>query len=188
MVGLIPVIRLQEGKYLVGSEVKAMQIKADTLLVRVGGGYTTLEEHIEKVARYECLKINQIMRKQQLDFKAAVCTLLDKHKANVKVKNGFVNGDNCTVDAFNSTMKVLEARAETTNERRKSIKQLKTDASGMQKKLMAEAALAGGSLKGKSPRQNSPGGTGKTGVKSPRTVTSPRGTGKKSPGRTKSPK
>ena len=72
MVGLIPVIRLQEGKYLVGSEVKAMQIKADTLLVRVGGGYTTLEEHIEKVARYECLKINQIMRKQQLDFKAAV--------------------------------------------------------------------------------------------------------------------
>jgi len=71
------------------------------------------------------------MRKHQLDFKAAVCTLLDKHKAHVKVKNGFVNSGSCTVDAFNSTMKVLEARAETVTERRKSVKQLKTDASGM---------------------------------------------------------
>jgi len=62
-VGLIPIIRLDAGKYLVGSEQKSIQIKAESLLVRVGGGYITLQEHIEKVACYECLKINGIMRK-----------------------------------------------------------------------------------------------------------------------------
>lgn len=58
MVGLIPIVKLDTGKYLIGAEVKSMQIKNDSLLVRVGGGYCSLEEHIAKVARYECLKIN----------------------------------------------------------------------------------------------------------------------------------
>ena len=112
MVGLIPVVKLDTGKYLIGTEVKSMQIKNDSLLVRVGGGYCTLEEHIAKVARYECLKINQVMRKQNLDFKNAVCYFLDKHKVNVKVKNGFLKSENATVEAFNTTMKVLEKRQE----------------------------------------------------------------------------
>lgn len=77
MVGLIPIVKLDKGKYLIGTEVKAIQIKNDSLLVRVGGGYVTLEEHIEKVARYECLKINNLMRKKSLDFKGAVCFYLD---------------------------------------------------------------------------------------------------------------
>jgi hypothetical protein len=58
MVGLIPIVKLETGKYLIGCEVKSMQIKNDSLLVRVGGGYCSLEEHISKCARYECLKIN----------------------------------------------------------------------------------------------------------------------------------
>lgn len=68
LVGLIPIVKLDTGKYLIGCEVKSMQIKNDSLLVRVGGGYCTLDEHILKVARYECLKINQVMKKKNLDF------------------------------------------------------------------------------------------------------------------------
>jgi hypothetical protein len=77
MVGLIPIVKLESGKYLIGTEKKAIQIKNDSLLVRVGGGYVTLEEYIEKNARYECLKINQLMKKKNLEFKEAVCFFLD---------------------------------------------------------------------------------------------------------------
>ena len=46
MVGLIPIVKLDTGKYLIGSEIKSMQIKNDSLLVRVGGGYCSLDVHI----------------------------------------------------------------------------------------------------------------------------------------------
>lgn len=52
------------------------------------------------------------MKKQGLDFKNAVCWFLDKHKAHVKVRNGFLKSENATVEAFNTTMKVLEKRQE----------------------------------------------------------------------------
>ena len=42
MIGLIPIVRIESGKYLIGTEVKSMQIKNESLLVRVGGGYATL--------------------------------------------------------------------------------------------------------------------------------------------------
>jgi hypothetical protein len=110
MVGLVPIVKLDTGKYLIGTEVKSMQIKNDSLLVRVGGGYTSLEEHIARVARIECLKINQAMKKNNLDFKGAVCFFLDKHKANTKIKNGFLISENSTIEAFNITMKIIEKR------------------------------------------------------------------------------
>jgi len=43
MVGLIPIVKIDKGKYLIGTEVKTIQIKNDSLLVRVGGGYQTLD-------------------------------------------------------------------------------------------------------------------------------------------------
>jgi hypothetical protein len=52
------------------------------------------------------------MKKNNLDFKGAVCLFLDKHKANVKVKNGFLTSENSTIEAFNCTMKILDKRQE----------------------------------------------------------------------------
>jgi hypothetical protein len=42
MIGLIPIVRIDSGKYLIGTEIKSMQIRNESLLVRVGGGYATL--------------------------------------------------------------------------------------------------------------------------------------------------
>lgn len=112
MVGLVPIVKLDTGKYLVGTEVKSMQIKNDSLIVRVGGGYCLLEEHIARVARVECLKINQLMNKNKLDFKSAVCFFLDKNKADIKVKKAFLISENSTIEAFNITMKIVEKRKE----------------------------------------------------------------------------
>lgn len=76
MVGLIPIVRIESGKYLIGTEIKSMQIRNESLLVRVGGGYATLQDHIAKVARQECLKLQNLMKKRSLDYKGAVCFLI----------------------------------------------------------------------------------------------------------------
>ena len=136
MVGLIPIVKIDKGKYLIGTEVKAIQIKNDSLLVRVGGGYVTLDEHIQKVARYECLRINQLMKKKNLDFKSAVNFYLDSHKVDPKVKASWLKSDNATVQAFDSTMKVLEKRQELQEAKLKSSKSLKKQAETTQKKLL----------------------------------------------------
>ena len=135
MIGLIPIVKLDKGKYLIGTEVKSIQIKNDSLLVRVGGGYVTLEEHIEKVARYECLKINNLMKKKQLDFKGAVCFYLDQCKASPKVKERFLKSDNSTIEAFNATMKVLEKRQEQSEARMKRNTALKKQSASMSQKI-----------------------------------------------------
>jgi hypothetical protein len=76
MVGLIPIVRIESGKYLIGTEIKSMQIKNESLLVRVGGGYATLQDHLSKCARQECLKLQNLMKKKNLDYKEAVCSLI----------------------------------------------------------------------------------------------------------------
>ena len=42
----LPIIRIQQGKYLIGTELKMLVIKADYCMVRVGGGFERLEEYI----------------------------------------------------------------------------------------------------------------------------------------------
>jgi hypothetical protein len=71
------------------------------------------------------------MKKKNLDFKGAVGSFLDAHKADPKVKARWLKSDNATVEAFNSTMKVLEKRQEQAEARMK----LKKQADAMQKKL-----------------------------------------------------
>lgn len=63
------------------------------------------------------------MKKKNLDFKGAVGSFLDAHKADAKVKARWLKSDNATVEAFNSTMKVLEKRQEQAEARMKLKKQ-----------------------------------------------------------------
>jgi len=56
---------------------------------------------------------------------------LDSHKAHVKVKNSWLKSSDATVEAFNSTMKVLEKRQELLEARMNLNKQ----ADAMAKKL-----------------------------------------------------
>ena len=62
MCGLMPVVRIEANRYMVGTEAKAIVMKADKMLVRVGGGFDPLENVIDRTARPECLKINFRMR------------------------------------------------------------------------------------------------------------------------------
>ncbi len=47
--GHIPVIRTQPGKYLIGTDVKMVKKKNNTLIVRVGGGWESLQGYVSRV-------------------------------------------------------------------------------------------------------------------------------------------
>lgn len=44
----LPVIRIANGKYLIGTETKMVMLKNSTCMVRVGGGFEKLEEYIAR--------------------------------------------------------------------------------------------------------------------------------------------
>lgn len=44
----LPVIRIGNGKYLIGTEQKMVVLKNSTCMVRVGGGFERMEEYIQR--------------------------------------------------------------------------------------------------------------------------------------------
>ena len=59
IMGLIPIFRVSSTKYLIGSQIKSVMVRSDRLLVSVGGGAITIEEHWRTAAVSEMLKINK---------------------------------------------------------------------------------------------------------------------------------
>jgi len=51
----MPMIKLDTGKYLVGTKLRQIIIKNNHLIARVGGGYMELDQHIAIEAKIQCL-------------------------------------------------------------------------------------------------------------------------------------
>jgi len=62
MAALIPIVKLEQGKFMIGTEKKQVLVKNEKLIVRIGGGFEPMETHIDHIARPECLKISFQMR------------------------------------------------------------------------------------------------------------------------------
>lgn len=90
--GLIPIIKIEKGKYMIGTEKKQVVVKNDSLIVRIGGGFESMDRYIDHISRPECLKINHTMRQKNLDYTETVCSYLDGIKAGDKVKDSYRNG------------------------------------------------------------------------------------------------
>ena len=104
LTSLLPVLKLEAGKYMIGTEKKPIQIKNDSLLIRVGGGYATLEEYLHQNGPFECIKIAKVMRDKGCDFKAAVEFYLNKHKASKKVVEEWLKTDSSNTELFEKTI------------------------------------------------------------------------------------
>ena len=104
LTSLLPVLRLEAGKYMLGTEKKPIQIKNDSLLIRVGGGYATLEEYLRQNGPFECIKIAKVMRDKECDFKAAVEFYLNKHKADKKVVADWLKAGGENTELFEKTI------------------------------------------------------------------------------------
>ena len=95
LLALLPLICLEENvnknadkcKYLIGSQPGVLMLKSNQIMVRVGGGYATLQEHIRQVGPFECVKIYKVMKgnpekgEPSMPFKSAVKFYLTKHKS-----------------------------------------------------------------------------------------------------------
>lgn len=83
--GFLPVLKIKDGTYMVGVNIRAVTEKANSILVRVGGGYSPLPTFIHENARQECFKIWHEMEKFGLSFEKTILTYLRKNKTDAKI-------------------------------------------------------------------------------------------------------
>jgi len=56
------------GRYFLGTEIRAIQVKGRGVLVRTGGGFMYLSEFLLHYAKSECLRIGLNMLKQKKSY------------------------------------------------------------------------------------------------------------------------
>ena len=76
----LPFVKLETGRYLVGTEVRSIQIKGRGVLVRTGGGFMYLSEFLLHYAKSECLKLGLMILKQNKSLKQVVLNLLKRQR------------------------------------------------------------------------------------------------------------
>ena len=57
----LPIFRIGEGKYLIGTESRMCMIRGSFIVVRVGGGFESLEDYLIRNEQNELDKINKLM-------------------------------------------------------------------------------------------------------------------------------
>lgn len=77
---MAPIKRIEEGKYLFGTKKIHAKIINGKLMVRVGGGYMTIEEFVEKHQVNEIDKLKKQMVKQNVPLKKIIVTMLNKYR------------------------------------------------------------------------------------------------------------
>ena len=85
----MPMVKLDEGQYLLGCEKRKIQIKGNGCVVRTGGGYMYLEEFLRHYARSESLKLKVYMVKGGKTYKQTVIGIINKHVRTKKVAANF---------------------------------------------------------------------------------------------------
>ena len=76
----LPFVKLETGRYLVGTEVRSIQIKGRGVLVRTGGGFMYLSEFLLHYSKSECLKLGLMILKQNKSLKQVVLNLLKRQR------------------------------------------------------------------------------------------------------------
>ena len=76
----VPISRIDPSKYLFGTKVICAQIINGVLMVRVGGGFMTMEEFLDKHSTKEILALKLRMAKERKKLPKITQELLEKHK------------------------------------------------------------------------------------------------------------
>ena len=106
----LPVIKLCDGKYMIGTEQKPILVRSDRLLIRVGGGFVTLEEYLNKNSLSENIKFSKVMKSQNCSFKEAVKFYLEKHEAPEKVIQDYLKVEESNSELYEKTMAKIQER------------------------------------------------------------------------------
>jgi len=76
----IPIHRIEKGSYLFGTKKVAAVLKDGRLLIRVGGGFMSLEEYFDKNADKEQEKLKTLMAKEKKKLDEVVKMMLKRYK------------------------------------------------------------------------------------------------------------
>lgn len=76
----LPINRIENSKYLFGIKLFNAKIINGILMVRVGGGYMTMEEFVEKNSNKEILNIRVKMAKEKKKLNKVIAEAIDKYK------------------------------------------------------------------------------------------------------------
>ena len=100
---------------MIGTQVGVLMIKSNSIMIRVGGGFATLEEHIRQVGPFECIKIYKLMKgnpdkkEPTRSFKEAVTFYLTKHKTSDRIVKQWINTeDEMQMDLFENAIEYLK--------------------------------------------------------------------------------
>lgn len=74
-----PIVRIAQGKYLIGTESKMLVIKGESCMVRVGGGFEKLDEYLMRNSEAELEKIRKLMSELKKSFHQVMVHLLNKY-------------------------------------------------------------------------------------------------------------
>ena len=97
LLGILPVVKIEERpaqdkcKYMIGTISHVLMIKTNKIMLRVGGGFTTLVEYIHQNGPFECIKIYKLMKgdpskdKAPMHYLNAVEFYLKKHETADKI-------------------------------------------------------------------------------------------------------
>jgi len=89
---LLPMIRLSNDKFLIGTSVKTVQIQSEKLLVMVGGGAIVLDKYWRQVVVTETIKLNKMIASSKQSVSKVVQGLLESAGAHALDIADFMKG------------------------------------------------------------------------------------------------
>ena len=122
IVTVLPIIKLSEGRYLVGSEVKSIQLKGENgCVVRTGGGFMILQEYLERYAKNEFFKLGLVITKGKMTYKATILDLIQRHRETEQAAKEFKKS--CPEEGIDAQVKSLMERTKKLDEKLEKIRQ-----------------------------------------------------------------
>ncbi len=130
LVAILPVLSLEETptadkcKYLIGTQSGVLMIKTTNVMIRVGGGFASLEDYIKQVGPFECIKLYKLMKGNPeqnmppMSFKEAVAFYMKKLKSPDKIVQNFIdNEDEEQMGLFENSIIYLRKKQDEAKER-----------------------------------------------------------------------
>ena len=82
---LLPLVKVDENRYLFGVEVRNIIVKSDRILIKGGAsGFMEFREYIREFALSHCLVLWRMMREKNLSYREAILQLLKLKGAKPK--------------------------------------------------------------------------------------------------------
>ena len=86
----MPVAKIRKNCYLLGTEAKQVKVVGDSLcMVRVGGGYVTLEEYYDHYSLKQCVALFHILATEATTYQETIVELLRSHSVEPSTITSF---------------------------------------------------------------------------------------------------